>query len=199
SPSSSSKGSSVRVRAGPPAPPLRTGSFQARTRPPQHEAQEQGNGPPARYPTIGREAPPPQPSVSPVSSHTYGTPCWTPTSTVGTLLPSLVALPPARTDPPPPTVAIDPRRIRPHRTVGTPPPRTTAPLPIGLGTVTPSAETATTTTPGPVRTGRTALPPPPRVRTTAPSGTIPMVHDPTGHRNSTPKAAVTTTLPVNGV
>src|SRR5699024_11600523 len=39
----------------------------------------------------------------------------------------------------------------------------------------------------------------PRVRTAAPSGTIPMVHDPTGHRNSTPKAAVTTTPPVNGV
>src|SRR5699024_10326339 len=102
-------------------------------------------------------------------------------------------------DRPPPIVAIDPRRIRPHRTVGTPPPRTTAPHPPDPVTATPSTETATTTTPGPVRTGRTALPPPPPVRTTAPSGTIPMVHDPTGHRNSTPKAAVTTTLPVNGV
>src|SRR5699024_8825583 len=61
-------------------------------------------------------------------------------------------------DRPPPIVAIDPRRIRPHRTVGTPPPRTTAPHPPDPVTATPSTETATTTTPGPVRTGRTALP-----------------------------------------
>src|SRR5699024_930905 len=86
-----------------------------------------------------------------------------------------------------------------HRRAGSPRRPTHAPLPAGLGSLSLSAETAPRTPPGPVRTARTALPPPPRVRTTAPSGTIPMVHDPTGHRNSTPKAAVTTTLPVNGV
>src|SRR5699024_4324749 len=147
----------------------------ARADPPPDEVQERVNGPPARCPTTDLEAaPPPRRSVSPVSSHTYGTPCWTPTSTAETLLHRPTDPPPARTHPPPT------RRAPPHRPA--------APAP--------STETATPTAPGPVRTGRTALPPPPPVRTTAPSGTIPMVHDPTGHRHSTPKATTTTTPPV---